>query len=361
MAKYVINEQSDLNSLAKQVEEIAQRHATTEPAEAVPVHEVAPEETAFKPARTHKAIRQSPLPAILMSAGAALVVVAVVLITIKTQFAGKQRAIPDVVNARVDRALTLLESNGFAANVEYDNASTQPSGTVIAQVPAANTKGRLGTTVTLRVAGKPARTDRQPARNTGIINLGQGESRTGAREKADTTPAKTPPAEKTDQTQVKVNQPAEKPATAKVAVPAVEGQQVEEARKTLRALGVKIVEVAGNDAGKPDGVVLSVEPKVGSEIQAGSPVRIRVNTRPKATEPAETERPAQPEPEMVIVPDYTGSAGQDAVKDLYRRGLRAEWSYQPSNQYTAGTVILTTPPAGSRVPPGTKIILVLSQ
>lgn len=357
MAKYVINEKSDLHSLAKQVEEIAQRQETVEPVEAVAVHEVVPEETAFKPARTRKGTRNRALTAILMTAAAVLIVAALVFITVKTQllgFGGRQRAIPDVVNARVDKALNTLESNGFAAKVEYDNASKKPSGMVVAQVPAANTKGRLGSSVTLRVAGKPASSRQLITQNTsGMISLSQGARTTGA--------DKPTPTQDKDQQNIKLQQNQDTPAAGKLMVPAVEGLKVDEVRKSLQGLGLKVQEMIVEDAAKPDGVVLAIEPKMGAEIQAGSLVRIRVNARPKDSTPIEVERPSAPDPVMIAVQDYTGIAGKDAVIDLERRGLKAEWSYEESNQYTAGTVILTTPPAGSRVAPGTKVTLVLSR
>ncbi|MHB0938530.1 MAG: PASTA domain-containing protein [Armatimonadota bacterium] len=354
MAKYVINEKSDLHSLAKQVEEIAQRQETAEPVEAVAVHEVVPEETAFQPARARKTARQRPLLIGLVTAVAAVIVAGAAFMGFKALFTPRQRAIPDVVNARVDKALNMLESNGFSAKVEYDSASKKPSGTVVAQVPAANTKSRLGSAVTLRVAGKQTRAGAQAiGKNAGIIALGQGGSGTTP-EKSDPAPTeKTPKVEKTEK------QP-ETQASANVLVPAVEGLKADDAKKALQGLGVKIVEIAGNDAAKPNGVVLNIEPKVGSEVQAGSLVRLHVNARPKDPAPIEVERPVA-DPVMVTVQDYTGIAGKDAVIDLEHRGLKAEWSYQESNQYTAGTVILTTPPAGSRVAPGTKVTLVLSR
>jgi len=354
MAKYVINEKSDLNSLAKQVEEIAQRQETAPLEEAVAAHEIVPEETAFTPARAKQAARQRPLLMGLVTAVAVVIVAGIVFMGFKTLFAPRQRAIPDLVNARLDKALTTLDSNGFRAKIEYDSASKKPSGTVVAQVPAASTKGRYGSSVTLRVAGKPASSSPQVAqRNSGMISLSQGAR--------NTDPDKPSPTQENNQQNVKTQQNQAPPAPGKLTVPAVEGLKADEARKNLQVLGLKVLEIAGNDAAKPDGVVLAIEPKIGSEIEAGSQVRIRVNARPKDSTPEEVERPTAQEPTLVIVQDYTGIAGKDAVIDIEHRGLKAEWSYEESNQFTAGTVILTSPPAGSRVAPGTKVTLVLSR
>ncbi len=64
--------------------------------------------------------------------------------------------LPDVVGREVSGARGLLEQLGFAlAPLEYDSLSSLAPGTVIAQSPAAGAMVPGGSTVTLRIAGRP--------------------------------------------------------------------------------------------------------------------------------------------------------------------------------------------------------------
>lgn len=65
-------------------------------------------------------------------------------------------AVPDVVGRDLAAARGLLEQLGFVlAPVEHDSLSTLARGTVIAQSPAAGSAAAGGSTITLRIAGRP--------------------------------------------------------------------------------------------------------------------------------------------------------------------------------------------------------------
>jgi serine/threonine-protein kinase len=65
-------------------------------------------------------------------------------------------SMPDVVGSSGDAARGMLEQLGLAiAPLEYDSLSSLPSGTIVSQVPAAGASIASGSTVTLRIAGKP--------------------------------------------------------------------------------------------------------------------------------------------------------------------------------------------------------------
>lgn len=64
--------------------------------------------------------------------------------------------VPDVVGRELNEARSLLEQLGVpVAPVEYDSTSTLPRGAVIAQSPAAGSVLPAGTSLVLRVAGRP--------------------------------------------------------------------------------------------------------------------------------------------------------------------------------------------------------------
>jgi serine/threonine-protein kinase len=65
-------------------------------------------------------------------------------------------SLPDVVGRELNLARGTLEQLGLLlAPIEYDSLSALPAGTVVAQSPAAGSPIAGGSTVTLRVAGRP--------------------------------------------------------------------------------------------------------------------------------------------------------------------------------------------------------------
>ncbi len=65
-------------------------------------------------------------------------------------------SLPDVIGRDIDSARGLLEQLGLTlAPAEYDSLSSLPRGTVIGQTPAAGASITSGSTVTLRIAGRP--------------------------------------------------------------------------------------------------------------------------------------------------------------------------------------------------------------
>ena len=64
-------------------------------------------------------------------------------------------SLPDVVGRELPLARGTLEQLGLTAALEYDSLSSLPAGTVVAQTPAAGASITGGSTVTLRVSGRP--------------------------------------------------------------------------------------------------------------------------------------------------------------------------------------------------------------
>jgi len=352
MAKYVINENSDLQSLARQVEEIAARQQNAAPGEAIVVHEVVAEETAAaRPARARTPTRRNVL---LLSIGIGVAVIAMACVGVKLLAMPGSHPVPNVVDMRIDDARTIMAKAGFIVVIEYEASSKRPAGMVVAQVPAANKRESAGAKVTVRVAGKAPGHSKGTPRNSAAVQPGS----TNTSKTPVVVPINpTPPVKLTNDTKPTVQEQPKK-----LTVPAVEGSKAEDARKVLRALGLNVTEATVNDAGKPDGVVLGSEPKAGSDIQPGATVRLRINVRPNESAPVVVERPPEPRtPAMLIVQDYVGMDGKDAANDLRSRGLNYEWRYEFSNRYTVNTVIVTDPPAGSRIQSGGKIYLVLAR
>jgi len=357
MAKYVINEQSDLAAVAREVEEIANRKQaaqaepnTLEPDSASLTASPSPRARAAEsvPAKMH--------PLVLAGLGTAAMAAMVLLVVVLAQAVSRSRAVPDLVGQQVDVAESLLKRAGLASRTEYVSSKEKP-GTVIALLPAQGTKVRTGAVITVKVSS---------------AQIKRRSSTTSDKSQMTTVPdpAPTPPKPDGGESTPKVvitpspeakKTPAVTPATPqKVAIPPVEGLPIAEARLALESAGLRIEATDVQDSSKPDGLVLALDPKAGTLVPPGAPVRVKVNDNPAPPAHATHTAPPQ-EPPMVIVPDYTGIPGKDAASDAYARNLKPEWQYQESPRWSGGTVILTAPPAGSRVPPGSKIMLMLAK
>jgi len=127
----------------------------------------------------------------------------------------------------------------------------------------------------------------------------------------------------------------------RVEVPNVVGQTVEEARAALEKAGFEVTEVRRAVARTP-GKVYQTDPKPGQKAPEGSTVRIYI--------PAD----------RVEVPDVAGLTEADARRMLKDAGFEVKKIEQASNDVPQGSVISTSPPAGTPLPPKTTVTIVVS-
>lgn len=118
---------------------------------------------------------------------------------------------------------------------------------------------------------------------------------------------------------------------AQVPVPDVVGDTLGEAQPALEEAGFEVeVEEREDEATVND--VLAQDPEAGSEIDEGSTVTLVVS-----------EGPGE-----VRVPDVVGLSQEQATRRLNRRELDVETEEAPSVDVPEGSVISTSPPAGTR-------------
>jgi len=301
--KYEIDEQSDLADLAKQMEAVAARQDQPNTArEAAPVHEIATEAPPTARAPVHAPVSRRTL--LFAALGALFLIIAVsAVFGVKLRKGSGKRAIPDIVGQTADDGTTTLEKRGFTVQVEYDHSSEQAAGTVIALVPAANTKVRPGSEILMRVAGK-APTQR-PVTST------EKPGPEKPQPTASTDPIKTPAETKVE------------PHTVKVEV------------------------------GHHEGEAPNVDPKSDTEVSVGEHPTLEEHHHLPATETVEESD--------IIMPDYVGRMGPDAARELFNQGLTYEFQHSLNTNLRVNTVIATDPPAGSRLQAGSKVILILAK
>ncbi len=130
----------------------------------------------------------------------------------------------------------------------------------------------------------------------------------------------------------------------KVAIPDVTGQSLEDAQAQLQDAGLRgrVAQEASDsvEAGK----VIRTEPAPNVQVDRESAVTVYVSRGV----------------ELVKVPDVTGKDAVEAAAELGAADLGVERASEASDTVEAGTVIRTEPAAGSSVPKGSKVQLVVS-
>ena len=131
-----------------------------------------------------------------------------------------------------------------------------------------------------------------------------------------------------------------------VTVPDVTNFTQEDATKRLMDLGLKPVVTPESNPKIPEGHVISTEPGKGSQLPAGTDIRLKVSTGKEVTE----------------VPDLASQTPEQASKLLADAGLELDPNVRqkPSDSVPAGAIIEHSPAAGSRVSKGTKVSITIS-
>jgi serine/threonine-protein kinase len=132
------------------------------------------------------------------------------------------------------------------------------------------------------------------------------------------------------------------------AVPDVTGSTVKDATAALTDGGLTVADktISAYDDKIDEGLVVSTKPKIGAELRPGTAVTLRVSKGPAPV----------PVPSGLV-----GKPASSAEKALGKVGLKAETSQEYSTSVKAGHVISTDPSAGTPVPYGGSVGLVVSQ
>ncbi len=129
-------------------------------------------------------------------------------------------------------------------------------------------------------------------------------------------------------------------------VPSVLGLDVDEARRTLEEAGFRLGEITQvYDDRVPSGRVVEQNPKAETNLEVGSSVDIAVSKGPRP----------------VAVPSVVGKTLDEAEAALAEAGLKAQVTQEYSDTVPEGRVISQSPKAGTFLPPGSTVRLVVSR
>lgn len=204
--------------------------------------------------------------------------------------------VPDVVGKRAPAAVSVLRGQGLI--VETASASSrQPTGTVLAQSPAAGESVAKGSTVQIRIS-------------RGLVPI-----------------------------------------------PDVTGQMRDTAVSTLRGAGL-VPQAVTVPSAQAKGTVVAQRPQAGKRVPQGSTVRINVSgAQSTTTGPPPPPPPAGTATRAV--PDVTGQRQEAAQRTLDNAGFKAGVVYVPSDE-PQGRVVSQSPAGGLTRKRGTRIQLNVS-
>jgi beta-lactam-binding protein with PASTA domain len=284
-------------------------------------------------------------------------------------------AVPNVVGLRTAAAVTKLRAAGFKAKAS-EVFSTKPSGTVVAQVPAAADRADKGSQVKLQVSkgqkraqvpdvvGQPS-ADAQAALKTAgfaytIVVVPSDQARGTVVSQAPAGGTTAPQGSKVrlnvasgtgggatgtgSTTATTTTAGSTTTAPTSVAVPRVVGLNQTVAQRRLQAVGLtsNVVYVAST---QPAGRVVAQRPAPGTKVKRGSRVRINVSTGPN--------------PQAArAVPDVVGQDEATATTTLQNAGFVVEVIDQPTTDQTQDGIVLDEQPAGgTRAPRGSVVTI----
>lgn len=231
-------------------------------------------------------------------------------------------AVPDVVGTTSSEATAALTAAGFEADL-VSVPSDEPSGTVVAQDPAAGEDAQVGTRVRLNVA-KEAETTTE-ATTTEATTTGATTT-----EPASGTP---PPATTAETTTTAPPEPA--------TVPDVVGKELADAAEAFGDEGLKAA-VRYVPSDEAFGTVVAQAQDPGTELKRGDTVQINVS-------------PGSDPPPNAKVPGVAGQKDDDARKTLER--AQFEVLAVELDGGRKGIVSSQTPQGNANVPRGSLVIL----
>ncbi len=280
-------------------------------------------------------------------AGGAVVAVGL-LILLLLVLKPDQAAVPSVVGSEEATAQAVLVRAGFKTD-SVVKQSTSPKGQVIGQDPPGGEQADKGSTVTLTisdgpgsavmpsVAGLSASQAQRRLQNAGFTVRTRKQS-------SDTIPSgdaiETLPPEGTPVDQGSTVTLVVSSGKATVEVPAVVGQNIDDARATLRGAGFG-VNVTSEESSSTPGTVLRQDPGAGKKADKGATIALVVAKTPATTK----------------VPNTVGEDEASAIADIQGAGFKVSIErVDVANESEDGTVVSQDPSGGS-APTGSTVTI----
>ena len=268
----------------------------------------------------------------------------------------KQVTVPNVINQPLQTARTILQNEGFQISITTQ-PSTQPTQTVIGEIPVGGTKVDQGSTVALTVSsgpssvnvpsvvGEPLAQAKHAIARAGLKvgrTITESSNQIAAGSVIDTSPSAGQPVPAGSAITLVISS-----GVPKVAVPDVTGQSESSARATLESAGFKVGNVTMQQTTSTQaGNVISQNPSGGTEELPGSSVDLVVAQAPTTAK----------------VPGVTGRTAADATSALKSAGFQVSQSTKDvKDQAKNGIVLSQSPGGGASANKGSTVTIVVGK
>ncbi len=263
--------------------------------------------------------------------------------------------VPNLLGLTEAAARTALDAAGVSLDHEETAESAGPVGVVLSQTPAPGTAVTADTKVTLVLSIAPRvvvpalvgdsladATAALGAVGLGLLVSGNEESSTARRARSSSRIRRRERASTAAPPSVSSSR---SPRRRSFRCRTVVGQSVDAARAALTAVGLGLTVAAQRPTpGTPAGIVVGQDPAAGTSIVVGTAVSVTVS----AMDPS------------VEVPDVRQQSSANAQALLGQVSLRLQVTGSQPTVQPAGIVLTQDPVAGSRVPTGSAVSVVMS-
>jgi serine/threonine-protein kinase len=266
---------------------------------------------------------------------------------------GEPVTIPPVAGRSAAEAEQLLRDAGLEVSLQSVEDDQVPVGTAVRTDPAAGEQVTEGDTVILVVSGGPGETTVPD-----VVGDREEDARAElTRADFEVTVTREASDEEDEGVVIRQDPAGDEPATRgstvtlvvssgpeKLRVPDVRRRQQSEAEQLLRDRGFEVgtVTTTPSTTFEP-GIVVAQDPPPNASRDRGTPVDITVAVAPA----------------NVSVPEVVGNSAEEARFKLEQAGFLVTSDSAESGE-PAGTVIATSPPAGTSVAPGSRIVITVS-
>jgi serine/threonine-protein kinase len=298
-----------------------------------------------------------------------LAIIAAVAVALVWTMSGNDKPVPSVVGLSKSAAVAAVQKAGFKAGIQEEYSDRVAAGFISRQAPSGGTKLRSGGTVDIWVSKGSEKADALPdlkgytdkevdawLKQNGLVgdrhtgkNSGVGE---GQVFRQDPAPGTVLNRGDTVSYWVSTGKP-------QATVPDLSNLTQSAAIDALTAAGLKYTVTPQTSTTVPSGTVISQDPAAGKKVDKGTTVSIVVSSGSPSPSPSPSPS-TSPTTSGVSVPNVYGMQSSAAEQQLNAVGLQVAYRQKPNTGQPSGTVLKIKPDAGTVVPAGSTVLLVIA-
>ena len=298
-----------------------------------------------------------------------LAIIAAVAVALWWTMSGSKAAVPSVVGLSKAAAVSAIEKAGFKAGLLEEYSDRVEAGSISRQAPTGGTKLREGGTVDIWVSKGSEKVTLEDMRGwtddevDAYLSKNQlvGDRHTGkSNAVADGQVFKQDPPADTGLKRGDTVSYWVSTGKPQITVPDVVDLTQTDATNAITAAGLKLGTVTQQTSTTVvAGSVISQDPAAGKKVDKGALVSIVVSTGSPSPSPSPTPS-TSPTTSGIAVPNVLGMDSSTAEQQLTALGLGVAYRQKPNTGQPSGTVVKIQPDAGTVLPAGSTVLLVIA-